>query len=596
MRNELEIIEKIEQYLSGQLSPADKAAFEAQLATDASLREALRHQQDILAAIDRIAVQQAIHRARQRFYRTHYLTRWGGLGLGVIIIATLIALFLRHHSHNRQFNAQQLTTTTYTIDPTRDTVLHTVHGATLTISRGAITAKGATTVQLWIKEAYTPADIVNGGLETRSNGALLGSGGMIDIESANNHSILFNKPIRITIPASRLQEGMQLYKGETTSDGTINWTDPKPLADTTALADLRIGQAIFQSNCAQCHSFSNPVTGPALAYIGQRRDHKWLAAWIHNNQQVLASGDPYANYIFCRYNKTPMNTFPNLTDNEINQVLLYLDNNAPLHPPASVPDEKRSFDNCVAAGRIGHKDTIYIDPTRPTIETASTHLHTGSSPTQPAPYTYTFYINGPGWYNIDHLMHNCPNTRSCSIRVHIGQQYADDINVYLVIPGEKVLATGSPLDNHPGEFDFNYDGDSIYLPMGEPATIITNGAYKGQQIFGMQSFTTTPEIRLNVQLSLTTPAQVHAAIDRLGLQDLRDSIPLSMDTTYTSDTSHSSNSCSCALTVTQGRVILYQYNGAKAAPETDSLSTGFISIRLANPADDTTARNKPQHP
>ena len=86
------------------------------------------------------------------------------------------------------------------------------------------------------------------------------------------------------------------------------------------------GKALFQSDCASCHNPIKVVTGPALKGVSSRvPDQKLLHSWIRNNAQVLASGNKYFNDLYAQYNKTPMNTFPQLTDAEIDAILKYVE-------------------------------------------------------------------------------------------------------------------------------------------------------------------------------------------------------------------------------------------------------------------------------
>src|ERR1700760_3783394 len=81
------------------------------------------------------------------------------------------------------------------------------------------------------------------------------------------------------------------------------------------------GKALFQSNCASCHNPFKIVTGPALQGVTSRvPDKQLLHDWIHNNQKVLASGNPYFTSLFNQFNKTPMNIFPNLSDKDIDAI------------------------------------------------------------------------------------------------------------------------------------------------------------------------------------------------------------------------------------------------------------------------------------
>ena len=88
------------------------------------------------------------------------------------------------------------------------------------------------------------------------------------------------------------------------------------------------GKALFQSNCASCHSPIKVITGPALKGVTERvPDKALLHAWIKNNQKVLATGNPYFTKLFNDFNKTPMNVFEgSLTDKDIDAILSYVEN------------------------------------------------------------------------------------------------------------------------------------------------------------------------------------------------------------------------------------------------------------------------------
>ncbi|MBS1973244.1 MAG: c-type cytochrome [Bacteroidetes bacterium] len=95
------------------------------------------------------------------------------------------------------------------------------------------------------------------------------------------------------------------------------------------------GKQLFQTNCASCHNPIKVVIGPALKGASERvPDKKLLHEWIHNNTAVLSSGNKYFNDLYSQYNKTPMNTFPNLSDADIDAILKYADS---FQPPTSAP-------------------------------------------------------------------------------------------------------------------------------------------------------------------------------------------------------------------------------------------------------------------
>lgn len=98
---------------------------------------------------------------------------------------------------------------------------------------------------------------------------------------------------------------------------------------TIARAKAQDGKVLFQTNCAQCHNPVKVITGPALKGVTERvPDRKLLHDWIHNNVKVLASGNTYFNNLYNSYGRAPMNTFPGLTDTEIDAILTYVNNYA----------------------------------------------------------------------------------------------------------------------------------------------------------------------------------------------------------------------------------------------------------------------------
>lgn len=96
-----------------------------------------------------------------------------------------------------------------------------------------------------------------------------------------------------------------------------------------AQPSIESGKQLFKANCAQCHNrnMKDKLTGPALGGVQERWAGKEdvLYAWIRNSQAVIASGDPYAVALYNEWNKVLMNPFPNLTDDDIASMLLYID-------------------------------------------------------------------------------------------------------------------------------------------------------------------------------------------------------------------------------------------------------------------------------
>ena len=89
------------------------------------------------------------------------------------------------------------------------------------------------------------------------------------------------------------------------------------------------GKSLFNANCAACHKLDKKMTGPALRNVEQRLadeqglDRAWITAWIHNSASVISSGDAYAKKIYDEYGGAAMTPMPQLTDQDISDILAY---------------------------------------------------------------------------------------------------------------------------------------------------------------------------------------------------------------------------------------------------------------------------------
>ena len=107
------------------------------------------------------------------------------------------------------------------------------------------------------------------------------------------------------------------------------------------------GKTLFNTNCASCHQLDRKMTGPALRNVESRLeeeqglDRNWLNKWIRNSAGMVKSGDAYANQIYNEYNGTAMTAFPQLSDQDISDILAYTAQpkaDPPPPPPGEVTD------------------------------------------------------------------------------------------------------------------------------------------------------------------------------------------------------------------------------------------------------------------
>lgn len=98
---------------------------------------------------------------------------------------------------------------------------------------------------------------------------------------------------------------------------------------TAQEGDPANGKSLYNTNCAACHRLDTPLTGPALRNVEARLadeeglDREWITAWIRNSSSLINSGDAYANKILAEWNNVPMTPFPQLSDQDISDILAY---------------------------------------------------------------------------------------------------------------------------------------------------------------------------------------------------------------------------------------------------------------------------------
>ena len=89
--------------------------------------------------------------------------------------------------------------------------------------------------------------------------------------------------------------------------------------------DAAAGAALFKQKCTSCHALDRQVVGPALKGISGRRSEEWLIKWVKNSQALIASGDAEAVKVFNEFNKTVMTPFPELSDDDVKNIIAYTD-------------------------------------------------------------------------------------------------------------------------------------------------------------------------------------------------------------------------------------------------------------------------------
>ncbi len=103
-------------------------------------------------------------------------------------------------------------------------------------------------------------------------------------------------------------------------------------------ASITAGEELFNSNCKVCHSVHTQVIGPALKNVYERRSVDWILNYVPNAQAVIDSGDEYAVNLFKQFNGVLMTPFPNLKEDQILDILAYIQAETIKGPPPPVEE------------------------------------------------------------------------------------------------------------------------------------------------------------------------------------------------------------------------------------------------------------------
>ena len=337
----------IDQYLLNELTAAERSVFETRLSTEIELREELRIQQAILNAASNAGLKIEFGKAIRKKILVKKMLVSGVIAVTVLTVVLLAVKnnWLHYHTNRQsEVSSEIQTAEKFEIKTATDTIIETKDGVVFAIPAGAFKTDNKN-INLEIKTALSPADIMKQGLSTMSDGNLLRTAGMFSIEGfVDEKKLMLTKEISVRIPAKKIDPAMQLFDGIEDSSGHIDWVNPKPIEKTLRTYDIttldfyppdylptlralgknylnkkytdslyysfsayrqerrpdsppvktdyyvneeidRIfqpnGERLFKANCASCHKPLQSMTGPAL----------------HGIRKTIPKGDWIVNWV-----------------------------------------------------------------------------------------------------------------------------------------------------------------------------------------------------------------------------------------------------------------------------------------------------------
>lgn len=256
MRKELIEIEKIEQYLLNTMSKTERTEFEKQIETNPELKVKVEAQQTIMDAVGRIALKQSTKNAHKSYKLKAFLTKLIAL-IAIIVAAGFITFqvlntknsenslgisenssFLPENDSISNFSNRMLEEEVFRISTQRDTIIENKDGVVIYIPANAFDCANAE-IDVLVQSALSAEDILYAGLSTTSNGDALETGGMFYVDAFDNGKrINLVKDLQVDVPTDKKVDGMQLYAGEKTKDGDINWVNPASIINNLTPVDI----------------------------------------------------------------------------------------------------------------------------------------------------------------------------------------------------------------------------------------------------------------------------------------------------------------------------------------------------------------------
>lgn len=430
---------------------------------------------------------------------------------------------------NGKLTSDKLPSQLITISTSRDNTIRLSGGTMIQIPANALKNANGDSVKLEIKEALTTEQMIVAGLYTRSNGELLASGGMLYIAPQQGQNVKILKPLKVIVPASQVQQGMQLFKGEIV-DSAINWVDPAPLEVSKNDTNISNGKILFQNNCVQCHGITKKTVGPPLFGAIQRWKNDTAAVYeFTRNIAAALHKYPRANCVYNQY-RIGMPSYPSLTKEELDNIYLYIQE-AGMKELGSMPAEYAIDKRCDSCD--------YILLLRDSLNNMNKSAYSDSSTNVPAPILttnatpaiinsivlpnayYSFDISAFGWFNIDMYLSLNPQAEDAKLRVMQEGVASPDLFPVLVIPALKIIQSGHFSSNGDYFCFFKDEDGKIKLPSHQQAYIFVVGDKGEQVLFGLTNFVTGGDQTIRINIQKSSKEAVAAGIRGLKSPDLK---------------------------------------------------------------------------
>jgi hypothetical protein len=236
--------ELIDQYLNNELSAEERLDFEKELKTNEYLKKEFEVQKNIMEGLRRAGIRHEFSQAIRQHILMKGIAKIAGIVLAVSAVVVLVYFIASGKTGKNPEESRLLSPTEliegekFEVNSKRDTVIETKGGIVFAIPASAFRTD-AGSVEVVIKEALNPFDIMKAGLSTTSDGKLLETAGMFYINAYKDGKELeLVRNIEASVPARSIDPGMMLFDGKMDKDGNINWVNPVKLEKNLRTYDI----------------------------------------------------------------------------------------------------------------------------------------------------------------------------------------------------------------------------------------------------------------------------------------------------------------------------------------------------------------------
>lgn len=254
-----EITKLIEQYLNGELSAADKTAFERKMAENETLRKEVDFQRQIHEAAKRLSLRSDIKTTAKKYHLVQNLMV-AGIVMLTIAIGSAVFYFASTSKNTENLDESEKKKIIAQLDKLvpiahlksiyfewsgKDTVFTSPNGVLLSVPQNAYLLNGKPyngKMLLQYQEAMNIQDIVKSGLSTQSGDKALETQGMFSVQAFTpDKKRLDVNPkvgVYVQVPVDELKKDMLLFEGKKLQNGIIDWQNPKKLQKLPTLVDM----------------------------------------------------------------------------------------------------------------------------------------------------------------------------------------------------------------------------------------------------------------------------------------------------------------------------------------------------------------------